>query len=272
MRSKTVYHRDVRPKKSIGQHFLKDFSVAERIADLLLSFPDLPVLEIGPGTGVLTQFLLKNKRNLTVVELDKESVIYLNKHYPELKNRIIEADFLKLDLNVLFPCSFCIIGNYPYNISSQIFFKALEYKDKIPCCAGMLQKEMAERIASKPGKKTYGIISVLLQTWYDIEYLFTVEPEAFDPPPKVKSAVIQIIRNDRTNLDCDEVLFKTVVKTAFNQRRKTLRNSLKTLLENDNAIVSLPVFDRRPEQLSVEEFIGLTCLIEDINYKLKTIN
>ena len=258
MRNKTLYRREVRPKKSLGQHFLKDLAVAERIAGVLSPFPDLPVLEVGPGTGVLTQFLLKNKSDLTVVELDKESVVYLNDHYPELKGRIIEADFLKLNLNTLFPGSFCVIGNYPYNISSQIFFKVLDYKDKIPCCAGMLQKEMAERMASKPGKKAYGIISVLLQAWYNIDYLFTVEPVVFDPPPKVKSAVIRITRNARTTLDCDESLFKTVVKTAFNQRRKTLRNSLKALLGNDNAVSSLPIFDRRPEQLSVEEFIELT--------------
>ena len=256
-----LYHREVRPKKSLGQHFLKDFSVAERIAGVLSAFPDLPVLEVGPGTGVLTQFLLKNKHDLTVVELDKDSVEYLNKHYPELKDRILEADFLKLDLNDLFAGKFCVIGNYPYNISSQIFFKVLDYKDKVPCCAGMLQKEMAERIASPPGKKAYGIISVLLQAWYDIEYLFTVEPEVFDPPPKVRSAVIRITRNSRTELGCDESLFKTVVKTAFNQRRKTLRNSLKSLLEKDIIDTSLPVFNRRPEQLSVDEFVELTKLV-----------
>ena len=267
MKSKVIYKRNIQPKKSLGQHFLKDFSVAERIAGVIAPFPDLPVLEVGPGTGVLTQFLLKNERDLTLVELDKDSVAYLNKHYPALKDRIIEADFLKLDLNGLFPNSFCVIGNYPYNISSQIFFKVLDYKDKIPCCAGMLQKEMAERMASRPGKKAYGIISVLLQAWYDIEYLFTVEPEVFDPPPKVKSAVIRITRNARTDLGCDEALFKTVVKTAFNQRRKTLRNSLKTLLEKDNPISTLPVFDRRPEQLSVEEFVELTKLVT--SYKLQ---
>ena len=261
LKNKSMYKRKVQPKKSLGQHFLKDFSVAERIANVLSLFPDLPVLEVGPGTGVLTQFLLKNERDLTVVELDKDSVAYLNEYYPALNGRIIEADFLKLDLNALFPCSFCVIGNYPYNISSQIFFKVLDYKDKIPCCAGMLQKEMAERMASKPGKKAYGIISVLLQAWYDIEYLFTVEPEVFDPPPKVKSAVIRITRNTRTSLNCDEVMFKTVVKTAFNQRRKTLRNSLKTLLDKENPISALPVFDRRPEQLSVEEFVELTKIL-----------
>jgi len=261
VKNKSPYHRNIQPKKSLGQHFLKDFSIAERIACVLSPFAGLPVLEVGPGTGVLTQFLLKDKRDLTVVELDKDSVVYLNEHYPALEGRIIEADFLKLDLNGLFPNSFCVIGNYPYNISSQIFFKVLDYKDKIPCCAGMLQKEMAERIASRPGKKAYGIISVLLQAWYDIEYLFTVEPEVFDPPPKVKSAVIRITRNGRTDLGCDEVLFKTIVKTAFNQRRKTMRNSLKTLMEKDNPISALPVFDRRPEQLSVEEFVELTKIL-----------
>jgi 16S rRNA (adenine1518-N6/adenine1519-N6)-dimethyltransferase len=253
-----MYRREIRPKKSLGQHFLKDLSVAERIAGVLPETSGLPVLEIGPGTGVLTQFLLENKQQLTVVELDKESVAYLNKHYPELHGRIIEADFLKMDLNDLFPGQFAVIGNYPYNISSQIFFKVLDYKDKIPFCAGMLQKEVAERLAARPGKKAYGIITVLLQVWYDIEYLFTVEPEVFDPPPKVKSAVIRMTRNKRTTLDCDETLFKTVVKTAFNQRRKTLRNSLKSLLKEKNITPTLPVFDKRPEQLSVEEFIELT--------------
>jgi 16S rRNA (adenine1518-N6/adenine1519-N6)-dimethyltransferase len=256
-----LYHREIRPKKSIGQHFLKDFSVAEKIADVLSPFPGLPVLEVGPGTGVLTQFLLKNECDLTVVELDDESVIYLNRNFPALTGRIIEADFLKLNLNEIFIGKFCVIGNYPYHISTQIFFKVLDYKDKITCCAGMLQKEVAERMASRPGKKAYGIISVLLQAWFDIEYLFTVEPEVFDPPPKVKSAVVRMTRNKRTHLGCDEALFRAVVKTAFNQRRKTLRNSLKTLLGKDNIIAVLPVFDRRPEQLSVEEFVELTNLI-----------
>jgi len=256
----SMYHREIRPKKSLGQHFLKDLSVAERIAKVLPENLNIPVLEVGAGTGILTRFLLKNKWQLTVVEIDKESIIYLDEHYPELKGRIIEADFLKMDLNNLFPESFVVIGNYPYNISSQIFFKVLDYKDKIPFCAGMLQKEVAERLAARPGKKAYGIITVLLQVWYDIEYLFTVEPEVFDPPPKVKSAVIRMTRNERTKLSCDETLFKTVVKTAFNQRRKTLRNSLKSLLGENNALPVLPVFDKRPEQLSVEEFIELTNL------------
>ncbi len=250
----------VRPKKSLGQHFLKDMQIAKRIADTIKDYP-VPALEVGPGTGVLTQFLLENNVDLTVVELDKESVVYLKEHFPQLSGRIIEEDFLKLDLDKLYPGNFCVIGNYPYNISSQIFFKVLDYKDKIPCCAGMIQKEVAERIASKPGKKAFGIISVLLQAWYDIEYLFTVSEQVFEPPPKVKSAVIRLTRNQRTSLDCDEKLFKTVVKTAFNQRRKTLRNSLKPLLGKDCEIYSLPVFDKRPEQLSVEEFIELTNLV-----------
>ncbi|MDR1683585.1 MAG: 16S rRNA (adenine(1518)-N(6)/adenine(1519)-N(6))-dimethyltransferase RsmA, partial [Candidatus Symbiothrix sp.] len=244
-------------------------SVAERIAGTLTPYSDLPVLEIGPGTGVLTQFLLKNQHQLTVVELDSESVDYLKMNYPALNGHIIEADFLKLDLNALFSESFVVIGNYPYNISSQIFFKVLEYKDKIPCCSGMIQKEVAERLASRSGKKTYGIISVLLQVWYDIEYLFTVEPTDFDPPPQVRSAVIRMTRNTRTDLDCDENWFKTIVKTAFNQRRKTMRNSLQSLLGKGNMIFSQPIFDKRPEQLSVKEFIELAklCALHKQNTK-----
>ncbi|MDL2257439.1 16S rRNA (adenine(1518)-N(6)/adenine(1519)-N(6))-dimethyltransferase RsmA [Bacteroidales bacterium OttesenSCG-928-I14] len=258
------YHREIRPKKALGQHFLKDFSVAERIADTISCCSELPVLEVGPGTGVLTQYLLKNERNLKVVEIDTESIIYLkDKYSKELEGRIIEEDFLKLKLDNLFNTSFCVIGNYPYNISSQIFFKVLDYKDLIPVCSGMLQKEVAERLASPPGKKAYGIITVLLKAWYDIEYLFTVEPEAFDPPPKVRSAVIRLTRNKRTELGCDEGFFRTVVKTAFNQRRKTLRNSLKSLLDKESEKASLPIFNKRPEQLSVEEFIELTNLLEN---------
>jgi len=253
----------VRPKKSLGQHFLKDLSIAKRIADTIKDY-QMPVLEVGPGTGVLTQFLLGNNADLTVVELDRESVAYLKEHFSSLSGKIIEEDFLKLDLSKLYSGNFCVIGNYPYNISTQIFFKVLDYKDRIPCCAGMIQKEVAERIASKPGKKAFGIISVLLQAWYDIEYLFTVNEDVFDPPPKVKSAVIRLTRNQRQSLDCDEKLFKTVVKTAFNQRRKTLRNSLKPLLGKDCEIYSLPVFDKRPEQLSVEEFIELTNLAANL--------
>jgi len=251
----------VKPKKSLGQHFLKDLDIAYQIAGTIDLYSDLPVLEIGPGTGVLTKFLLEKGHNLKVVELDRESVAYLKKNIPELDGKIIEADFLKLPIEDIFEGSFSVIGNYPYNISSQIFFKVLENKDRIPCCSGMIQKEVAERIASKPGKKHYGILSVLLQAYYDIEYLFTVEPEVFDPPPAVRSAVIRMTRNETKKLDCDEKLFKTVVKTGFNQRRKTLRNSLKPILGKDSQINSLPVLDKRPEQLSVEQFVELTNLI-----------
>jgi 16S rRNA (adenine1518-N6/adenine1519-N6)-dimethyltransferase len=210
--------------------------------------------------GVLTRFLLEAGHSLTVVELDKESVVYLRQHYPSLEGHIIEGDFLRLDLSGLFDSPFCVIGNYPYNISSQIFFKVLEQRDRIPCCSGMLQKEVAERLAAGPGSKTYGILSVLLQAWYEVEYLFTVSEQVFDPPPKVQSAVIRVIRNSRTELGCDEALFKTVVKTSFNQRRKTLRNSMKPLLGKDYPNYHLPVFDKRPEQLSVEQFVEQTLL------------
>ena len=250
--------RLVKPKKALGQHFLKDLQIAERIADTLSEDKQLPVLEIGPGMGVLTQFLLNKEHDLTVVELDMESVDYLEQNFPALQGRILAEDFLRLDLSKLFPDQFCVIGNYPYNISSQIFFKVLDYKEQIPCCSGMIQKEVAERLAAGPGSKTYGIISVLLQAWYDIEYLFTVSEKVFDPPPKVKSAVIRMIRNSRQELGCDEKLFKTVVKTSFNQRRKTLRNSMKPLLGKDCPDYSLAIFDKRPEQLSVEQFIELT--------------
>jgi 16S rRNA (adenine1518-N6/adenine1519-N6)-dimethyltransferase len=247
----------VKPKKILGQHFLTDLQIAQRIADTLDNFVGLPIIEVGPGMGVLTQFLL-NKGDLTVVELDRDSIPYLKERFPTLEGRIIEADFLKLDLSTIYSGQFCLIGNYPYNISSQIFFKTLDYKDQIPCCAGMLQKEVAERIASKPGKKAYGILSVLLQAWYDVEYLFTVDETVFDPPPKVKSAVVRLTRNNRQRLDCEEKLFKTVVKTSFNQRRKTLRNSMKPLLGNNCAAYSDPIFDKRPEQLSVSDFERLT--------------
>ncbi len=251
--------QQVRPKKFLGQHFLTDLSVAQRIAETISAGR---VLEIGPGMGVLTQYLLKNKDiDLTAIELDRESVAYLKEWYPEL--HLIEGDFLKLDLAELYPeGEFCVIGNYPYNISSQIFFKVLEYKDRIPVCSGMIQKEVAERIASKPGKKAYGILSVLLQAYYDIEYLFTVNENVFAPPPKVKSAVVRLTRNRRQELGCDEQLFKQVVKTAFNQRRKQMRNSLMSLVGKDNPLLSDPVFTKRPEQLSVEEFIELTNLID----------
>lgn len=254
--------RLVKPKKALGQHFLKDLQIAQRIADTLADYKGTPVLEIGPGMGVLTQYLLDAEQDLKVVELDRESVAYLEQNFPDLKGRIIAQDFLKLDLSQLYPGKFCVIGNYPYNISSQIFFKVLDYKEQIPCCSGMIQKEVAERLAAAPGSKTYGIISVLLQAWYDIEYLFTVSEQVFNPPPKVKSAVIRMTRNRRTDLGCDEKLFKTLVKTTFNQRRKTLRNSIKPILGKEFPDYDLPVFNKRPEQLSVEQFIELTLLTE----------
>lgn len=251
----------VRAKKYLGQHFLKDMEVARRIAGSLMLDGRTSVLEIGPGMGVLTQFLLQNPLiDLTAVELDGESVEYLHQHYPALN--VIEADFLKMDLKSLFPDKFCIIGNFPYNISSQIFFKMLDNKDSIPCLSGMIQKEVAERIAAPAGSKTYGILSVLMQAYYKIEYLFTVHEHVFDPPPKVKSAVIRFTRNDVSQIECNEQLFKTVVKTAFNQRRKTLRNSLKPLGLGDSTIFADPLFDKRPEQLDVAAFVDLTNRID----------
>ncbi len=251
----------VRAKKYLGQHFLKDMEVARRIAGSLMLNGRTSVLEIGPGMGVLTQFLLQNPLiDLTAVELDGESVEYLHQHYPALN--VIEADFLKMDLKSLFPDKFCIIGNFPYNISSQIFFKMLDNKDSIPCLSGMIQKEVAERIAAPAGSKTYGILSVLMQAYYKIEYLFTVHEHVFDPPPKVKSAVIRFTRNDVSQIECNEQLFKTVVKTAFNQRRKTLRNSLKPLGLGDSTIFADPLFDKRPEQLDVAAFVDLTNRID----------
>ena len=251
--------QQVHAKKFLGQHFLTDLTVARKIAETISAGP---TLEIGPGMGVLTQFLLQNPNiRLTAIEIDRESVAYLKEWYPEL--HLIEGDFLKLNLDIIYPeGEFNVIGNYPYNISSQIFFKVLEYKDRIPVCSGMIQKEVAERIASKPGKKAYGILSVLLQAYYDIEYLFTVDEHVFNPPPKVKSAVIRMTRNKRRRLDCDEALFKTVVKTAFNQRRKQMRNSLQQLVGKGNPILEEKIFTMRPEQLSVEQFIELTHLIE----------
>ena len=251
----------VRAKKHLGQHFLRDLEVARRIAASLPLDGRTSVLEIGPGTGVLTQFLLQNPDiDLTAVELDSESVVYLHQHFPQLK--VVEADFLKMDLKNLFSDKFCVIGNLPYNISSQIFFKMLENKEQIPCLVGMIQKEVAERMAAKEGNKTYGILSVLMQAYYSIDYLFTVHEHVFDPPPKVKSAVIRLTRNDVSRINCDEKLFKTVVKTAFNQRRKQMRNSLKPLIAKENPVFANPIFDKRPEQLSVDAFIELTNMIE----------
>ena len=265
--------RQVRPKKFLGQHFLTDLGIAQDIADTVDACPDLPVLEVGPGMGVMTQFLVRKPRLVKVVEIDFESVAYLREHFPALEDNIIEDDFLKMHLDRTFDGGqFVLTGNYPYNISSQIFFKMLDHKDLIPCCTGMIQKEVAERITAGPGSKTYGILSVLIQAWYDVEYLFTVHEHVFNPPPKVKSAVIRMTRNDVEDLGCDEVLFKRVVKTTFNQRRKTLRNNIRPLLKDiDNArlqqglsevdhtdFLAQEVFNLRPEQLSVEQFVELT--------------
>ena len=252
---------EVRAKKALGQHFLTDQSIAMKIVDSLSRSEIRDVLEIGPGMGVLTQYLLKrDDLELKLVELDGESVEYLLTHFPGMQGKLYQADYLKLDIHTLFSGQYRIIGNFPYNISSQIFFKILEDKDRVPEVVCMIQKEVAERIAEKPGSKTYGILSVLLQAWYDIDYIVSVGSGAFCPPPKVQSAVIRLRRNSRSSLGCDEKLFKTVVKTAFNQRRKTLRNALKPLL-NESIDSSDPVFDLRAERLSVEDFVALTNLI-----------
>lgn len=269
--------KSVKPKKFLGQHFLKDFKVAEAIADTVDACPGLPVLEVGPGMGVMTQFLIKKNRLLKVVEIDFESVAYLRQAYPQLEEHIIEDDFLKMHLDRTFGGqAFVLTGNYPYNISSQIFFKMLENKSLIPCCTGMIQKEVAERMAAAPGSKTYGILTVLIQAWYRVEYLFTVHENVFNPPPKVKSAVVRLTRNEVNDLGCDEKLFRQVVKTTFNQRRKTLRNSIRPVLTDaDNrlaqaglssrmhdAFLANDLFNKRPEQLSVTDFINLTNAVE----------
>ena len=255
----------VRAKKSLGQHFLKDLNIAQKIAETIETpqlppeakkWGDLPVVEVGPGMGVLSQFLIKNGRKVKAVELDSESVEFLRKVFPDLD--VLEGDFLKMDLNEIFPGEFALIGNYPYNISSQIFFKVLDYKEKIPVVSGMLQKEVAQRICSHPGSKVYGILSVLLQAWYHCEYLFDVQPGVFNPPPKVTSGVLRLVRNSRTELGCDEKLFKNIVKTSFGQRRKTLKNSLASIIPLNCALWQDPILGRRPETLSVEEFISLT--------------
>ncbi len=261
--------KTVRPKKFLGQHFLKDLSTAKAIADTVDACPDIPVLEVGPGMGVLTQYLLPKNRLVKVAEIDFESVAYLRQNFPGLEENIIEDDFLKMHLEHTFNGRpFVLTGNYPYNISSQIFFKMLDYRHLIPCCTGMIQKEVAERLAAAPGCKAYGILSVLVQLWYDVEYLFTVEPGVFNPPPKVKSAVIRMTRNRTEDCGCDERLLRRVVKTTFNQRRKMMRGSLKPLLAqleterghsiDTAAFLARPLLTRRPEQLSVQEFIGLT--------------
>lgn len=294
---------EVRAKKALGQHFLTDQNIAKSIVAALqlpaaggkavasegkvnaevASVPSIQltteqparmkVLEIGPGMGVLSQYLLQRQDvDLRMIEIDDESVEYLESHFPQAHGRVIFGDFLKLDIDELFPEEFHVIGNFPYNISSQIFFRIIDYRNRIPQTVCMIQKEVAERIAEKPGSKTYGILSVLLQAWYDIEYLFTVGSGAFAPPPKVQSAVIKLTRNRRTSLGCDENAFKNIVKTAFGQRRKTLRNSLKPIIaakatkegwdtETLTSFTSAPVFELRPERLSVEDFIGLTNLL-----------
>lgn len=252
----------VRAKKHLGQHFLKDMNIAQKIVDGLTGHYDYKkVLEIGPGMGVLTQFLLnKTAFETYVIEIDTESVAYLKKHYEALTPRIIEGDFLKYDTREIFPEPFAIIGNFPYNISSQIFFRALQIRDQIPEIVCMLQKEVAQRIASPPGNKDYGILSVLLQAFYDIDYLVSVPPGAFDPPPKVQSGVIRLRRNATANLECNEKLFFRVVKTAFNQRRKTLRNALKPIGD----FTDHPLLTKRAEQLNVSEFVILTQMAETI--------
>lgn len=281
---------EVRAKKALGQHFLTDQSVAKRIVGALGgSGAEVcgtaeangkgiasgvagektdsaggrdKVLEIGPGMGVLSQYLLEREDiDLVMIEIDGESVDYLVSHFDKAEGRIIQGDYLKLDVGKLFDGPYRVIGNFPYNISSQIFFKILEDKDRVPEVVCMIQKEVAERIAEKPGSKTYGILSVLLQAWYDIEYVLTVGPGAFVPPPKVHSAVIRLTRNSRTSLGCDEKLFKTVVKAAFNQRRKTLRNALKPLIP-EGLDTSDAIFDLRAERLSVEDFVSLTLQIQ----------
>ena len=247
---------EVKPKKFLGQHFLTDELVAKRIVDSLLEVPGVTnVLEIGPGMGVLTKYLVHQPIDLQLVEIDSESINYLLNEFPQLKNKIIHDDFLQMDFSKL-AASIAIIGNFPYNISSQILFKVLEHKDQVPLVVGMFQKEVASRIASPPGNRDYGIPSVFLQAWFDIEYLFTVNASMFNPPPKVQSAVIRLIRNKRTNLGCDEAVFKRVVKQAFNQRRKTLRNSLKSLIGADK-LNDLPFASSRPEQLSWQQFVVL---------------
>ncbi len=290
---------EVRAKKGLGQHFLTDQAIAQNIVGALKGSP---VLEVGPGMGVLTQYLLAQncvkmsppctpggaerseaveplqapsdrhetpELHLKVIEIDKESVEYLKKHFPQLGEGLIEGDFLKMDLAAVFPGEYSVIGNFPYNISSQIFFKILDHKNIIPEVVCMIQKEVAERIAEKPGTKTYGILSVFLQAWYDIEYLFTVGSGAFNPPPKVQSAVIRLTRNSRTSLGCDEKLFRSIVKASFGQRRKTLRNSLKPLIpaskkDGPASILTDPVFELRPERLGVEDFVRLTNLCSPI--------
>lgn len=251
----------VKAKKHLGQHFLKDLNIAQKIADTLSLKNYKKVVEIGAGMGVLTQFLLKKDVDVHIVEIDKESVAYLEANYPALRGKIIADDFLKYDVAGYLSEPFAIIGNFPYNISSQIIFKLLEIREFVPEFSGMFQKEVAERICEKPGSKTYGILSVLTQAFYEAEYLFSVSESVFNPPPKVKSGVLQLQRKENFTLPCDEKLFFSIVKNAFGQRRKTLRNSLKSFLLDNDELKNLPIFDKRPEQLSVEEFIEITQMI-----------
>ena len=270
--------KQVRPKKNLGQHFLVDLNIAKRIADTVDEpYADLPVLEVGPGMGVMTQYLVQKPRPLKVVEIDRESVEYLkatlfkedkplSSLLSPLSSQIISGDFLRMDLNEVFGGQqFVLTGNYPYDISSQIFFKMLDNKDLIPCCTGMIQHEVAVRMASQPGNKQYGILSVLIQAWYNVEYLFTVEPDVFNPPPKVQSAVIRMTRNEVTDLGCDEQLFRRVVKTVFNQRRKMLRVSLRQLVDKDSSLFTLhsSLLTLRPEQLTIPQFVELTNLVKE---------
>lgn len=255
--------KQVKPKKNLGQHFLTDLGIARRIADTVDACPDLPVLEIGPGMGVLTQYLVEKPRPVKAIEIDRESVVYLHDRFPKLQDNIIGDDFLRMDLTTIFDGQpFVLTGNYPYDISSQIFFKMLDNKELIPCCTGMIQREVALRIASKPGSRQYGILSVMIQAWYDTEYLFTVDEDVFNPPPKVKSAVIRMTRNGVQDLGCDETLFKRVVKTVFNQRRKMLRVSLKPLFNKETMpspeFFANDMMTKRPEQLAVADFVELT--------------
>ncbi len=261
--------KQVRPKKNLGQHFLTDLTIARRIADTVDACPAIPVMEIGPGMGVMTQYLYTKERDFKCVEIDKESVAYLQNVFPKLQGNIIEGDFLKMDLNEVFDGrQFVLTGNYPYDISSQIFFKMLDNKELIPCCTGMIQREVAWRIAAAPGSKAYGILSVMIQAWYDTEYLFTVDENVFNQPPKVKSAVIRMTRNSRTDLGCDWALFRRVVKTVFNQRRKMLRVSLRQLFNDDNrpstGFFQQDLLTKRPEQLDHAEFVRLTNMVAEV--------
>ena len=251
----------VQAKKHLGQHFLNDANIANNIAQALLEKDsETPIIEVGPGTGILTQFLIEQPQFLAL-DVDQESIAFLKQKYPQQASQIIYSDFLECDLIQLAGNQFNIIGNFPYNISSQIMFKALAHKNNVKYVVGMFQKEVAMRLAEKPGTKVYGILSVLLQAYFDIEYLFTVNENVFTPPPKVKSAVIRLTRNKVQKLDCDEVLFKNVVKTSFNQRRKTIRNSIRSLFNNND--IRHPLLDKRPEQLSVEQFVELTKFVQE---------